>query len=60
MRRGLKVGQIRPTTSSNQLSRDLDSILDQWSSASPEGKLQLVFAKLRLEDKAAREKREAV
>jgi hypothetical protein len=60
MRRGLKVGQTRPTTNSNQLSRDLDSLVDQWSDASPEGKVQLVIAKLRLEDKAAREKREAV
>lgn len=60
MRRGLKVGQSRPATGSNQLSRDLDSLLDQWSDASQEGKLQLVLAKIRLEEKAAREKREAV
>jgi hypothetical protein len=60
MRRGLKVGQSRPATGSNNLSRDLDWLVDQWSDSSREGKVQLVLAKIRLEDKMDRQKREAV
>lgn len=51
MRRGLKVGQARPATQSRTMSRDLDWVLDQWRSSSPEARLQLVLAKIRQEEK---------
>ena len=55
MRRGLKVGQARPVMQSSTMSRDLDWVLDQWRSSSPEARLQLVLAKIRQEEKLPHE-----
>jgi len=55
MRRGLKVGQTRPAMQNNTMSRDLDWVLDQWRSSSPEVRQQLVLAKIRQEEKQSPE-----
>lgn len=55
MRRGLKAGQARPTVQTSTMSRDLDWVLDQWHSSTPEAKLQLVLAKIRQEEKMPHE-----
>ncbi|HWI61932.1 MAG TPA: hypothetical protein VNT75_08850 [Symbiobacteriaceae bacterium] len=55
MRRGMKVGQARPVAQTSTMSRDLDWVLDQWRSSSPETRLQLVLAKIRQEEKLPHE-----
>ncbi|MDF2629698.1 MAG: hypothetical protein K0R39_3529 [Symbiobacteriaceae bacterium] len=55
MRRGHKVGQARPTVQTSTMSRDLDWVLDQWRSSTPEARLQLVLAKIRQEEKMPHE-----
>ncbi|HWI50653.1 MAG TPA: hypothetical protein VNT01_00755 [Symbiobacteriaceae bacterium] len=55
MRRGLRVGQTRPAIQNNTMSRDLDWVLDQWRSSSPEVRQQLVLAKIRQEEKLSPE-----
>lgn len=56
MRRGLKIGQTRPTTPSNTLGHEYDWMLEQWKSSSPEVRQQLVLAKIRQEEQMAKEK----
>jgi hypothetical protein len=55
MRRGTRVGQARPAVQTSTMSRDLDWLLDQWHTTSPEGRLQLVLAKIRQEEKLLQE-----
>lgn len=61
MRRGLKVGQNRPAQQPSSMARELDWLLDEWRTSSPEARLQLVLAKIRQEDKlAGKAKQEAI
>ena len=55
MRRGLKIGQTRPSVVNNGMRRDLDWLVDQWQDASPEARLQLVLSKIRHEEKVPQE-----
>lgn len=50
MRRGIKVGQLRPTVHRNTMSRELDWLVDQWADSPADVKLQLVLAKIRAEE----------
>lgn len=51
MRRYNKFLQARPSATTNSMSKDLDWVLDEWNTSSPEAKLQLVLAKIRHEEK---------
>ncbi|MEW8978505.1 MAG: hypothetical protein AB2385_08890 [Symbiobacterium sp.] len=51
MRRPIKQRPIRPDYRSRRLSRELDWLVDQWQSSSPEERLQLVLAKIRAEER---------
>lgn len=51
MRRHNKFLQVRPSATTNVMSKDLDWVLDEWTTSSPEAKLQLVLAKIRHEEK---------
>lgn len=55
MRRGLRNGQAKPSPQTSTMSRDMDWMLDQWRTSSPEHKLQLVLAKIRAEEKLPHE-----
>ena len=61
MRRGPKVGQLRPTVHRNTMSRELDWLVDQWADSPADVKLQLVLAKIRAEENAEeRDKRKII
>lgn len=60
MRRGLKIGQNKPAAGNHSISRELDWLVDQWRSCSPEMRQQLVLAKIREEEKLDVKKEEAV
>lgn len=55
MRRGQRTGQAKPAPQTNTMSRDMDWLVDQWRTSSPENKLQLVLAKIRAEEKLPHE-----
>jgi hypothetical protein len=55
MRRGARIGQAKPEVQTSKMGRDMDWMLDQWNTSSPDGKLQLVLAKIRAEEKLLHE-----
>ncbi|HLN64501.1 MAG TPA: hypothetical protein VK464_23510 [Symbiobacteriaceae bacterium] len=55
MRRGARIGQAKPEMQTSKLGRDMDWMLDQWRTSSPEDRLSLVLAKIRAEEKLPHE-----
>jgi hypothetical protein len=51
MRRSLRRVQVKPAAQSRTMTHEFDWMVDQWTGASPEMKLQLVLAKIRQEEK---------
>lgn len=53
MRRPIKQKPETPRYAPTTMSRDLDWLVDQWRTSSPEDRLQIVLAKIRAEEKIA-------